>query len=278
PGVVSGLKMQASIGQKYKWSSISWNSAALPANTSISFQGRTSDDGSSWSGWSTASTPQTSGTSGSQSISNLSSSQWLEVQMNLASSDGISTPTLNDFTINYDTLENPVNSNIAMYKSDGSTLLKNSSGVDATAGSGDGWTNETAVKINVTGLTCGGGASGNPACVTGSTNLRPQIELKPKDTAFDGLTNLYQDGQAGQDQDSTINGTVYITGLTTIGGNGYHFRVRSTDDQSRVSGWTNYASDATAFTIEQTPPTISSFTINSGAAYTSNQNVTLNIS
>ncbi|MFA6183858.1 MAG: hypothetical protein WC682_02020 [Parcubacteria group bacterium] len=85
----------------------SWTSLAInqniPANTSIVTETRTSSDGDSWSSWETL-----SGTD-IQSPEN----RYIQVKFTLSSSDGISTPTVNDFTISYNSEDNdPNNPNI----------------------------------------------------------------------------------------------------------------------------------------------------------------------
>jgi len=157
PGTISGLKMQASSGQIYKWSSITWNTTTLPANTSISFQARTSNDGSSWSSWSTASTPQTSGITGTQDISSLGASLWLEIQMSLATSDGASTPTLNDFTVNYNYLNT----------STSSKTYRNDNGQEINVANSNNYTNELSAIFK---------ASIQPR--PDSSPLMPQLEVR----------------------------------------------------------------------------------------------------
>lgn len=70
--------------------------ATIPANTSINFRFRTSNDHSTWTDWS-ASTPYAA----SIDISGLDQRRYLQVETTLANTDGASTPTLSDYTANY---------------------------------------------------------------------------------------------------------------------------------------------------------------------------------
>ena len=95
-GVISNFKINAGNGNIYKWNSISWNNAAMPANTLIGFRSRSASTeaglaSASWSDYYTL--------TGSSITS--ANSQWLELQLDLSTSDGINTPTLNDFSVNY---------------------------------------------------------------------------------------------------------------------------------------------------------------------------------
>ncbi|GFE58101.1 hypothetical protein AOG1_19810 [Geobacter sp. AOG1] len=94
-GIVSGLKFDA--GSTMNWGTVAWN-ATVPTNTAVTFRARGADNeanlaGASWSGYYT--------TTGS-AIS-IPASRWLELEMNLATSDRVFTPTLDDCTITYAT-------------------------------------------------------------------------------------------------------------------------------------------------------------------------------
>ena len=227
-GTINGLKIDAGSGKKAKWSSVSWT-GSTPVNTAIKFRTRGADTegglaSATWSSYYT----------NSGDVIATSNSQWLEIEATLTTSDGVSTPTLNDFTVAYDTLESPSNSNLALTKTTDASL-KTSAGVTVGAGVAGGWTNETSVKVTANGLTCTG-------CGT-STNIRPEVEVKPIGSAFDGTTNLFAASQG-----STV---ATLTGLTN--GTGYHIQVRSIDDQGRVSGWISYGvnvENAADFTVD----------------------------
>lgn len=258
PGTISGLKIDAGSNQKAGWSSISWNSVSLPANTGISFKARTSDDNTTWSAWSADFTQNSLGsTTGSGVLSGLASSRYLDIVMTLTSSDGVSTPTLNDFSVTYDSLESPNNSNLIL--TNGATNLKNSSGATITGGMPGAWINATTIRVTANGLTC-------TNCGTAATNLRPEVEIKTIGTAFTGTGTV-----------TATEGVTYadVPGLTE--GTSYHIQVRAVDSQGRASGWTPYGANAESeadFTIDQTTPT-GTVSINSGVASTNTTNVTL---
>jgi len=257
-GTISGLKMAAGANQKINWSSLAWT-ATTPANTSVKFNIRTSDDNSSWSSWSADLT-----NSAGSSIT-ASASRYIDVQATLATTDGLYTPTLSDVTLSYDTIEAPVNANTTIYRSDGTTKLKDYTGADVNAGvspTGGAWTNESSAKITTTGLTCTG-------CGT-FTGPYIEVEAKPVGSAFTGTTNLYTGAVDGGNASTTT-----LTNLTA--GTGYHLQVRAHDAQGRVSGWTSYGTNAESdadITVEQTAPT-GTVTINSSAQYAGSTSVTL---
>lgn len=214
--------------------------------------------------------------------SGIGSKRYLEILVRLES-DGSNNPVLSDVTLSYDSLESPVNSNMVLTKSDG-TYLKTMFGNSVLNGNygGGAFTNETGIKVTVNNLTCGGGASGQPACSNAATNLRPQVQVSTlADSAF-----------AAPVADVTATaGNVFanITGLSDA--TSYHIRTRAVDDQGRVSGWTSYGgnleSDAD-FTVDQTAPTgsISGFktktgttiSLASGKYYTQSQDIKVSIS
>lgn len=251
PGSISGFKLDAGAGQKSSWASLT-ASQTIPANTSVVYETRSSNDNTTWSGW------QATVSGAIQSPS----ARYLETRATLTSSDGSSTPIVNDFTATYDTLEIPTQANLTMQKTDGSTIYT-ASGNALLLGTygGLGYTNETAIKVTANNLTCTG-------CATASTNLRPEVEIQPVGTAFTGTATA-----------TATPGNIYViaTGLTT--GTGYHFQIRATDDQGRASAWLSYGGNAETeadFTVEQTSPT-GTVSINSAATYTNNANVTLTL-
>ena len=67
------------------------STTTTPANTSITFQTRSSTDSGVWSAWQTLSSGNIQSTA----------QRFLEVKATLASSDGVSSPTLSDYTVNY---------------------------------------------------------------------------------------------------------------------------------------------------------------------------------
>jgi len=80
------------------WTSLAVNKST-PANTSVITETRTSSDGQSWSSWEAL-----SGTD-IQSSKN----RYIQVKFTLSSTDGTSTPTINDFTISYNSEDNDPN-------------------------------------------------------------------------------------------------------------------------------------------------------------------------
>lgn len=254
PGTVTNLTINA--GKRAAWSTISWDAEELPANTELKFRLRGSDteEGLAQESW--KGPDGTDGTyyTSSGASSNLEASVWSELEVRILS-DGSDTPVLNSITISYDTLETPTNGNLTLSRinaSASSYSLKDTLGNAMNAGEAGGYTNESSIKVAADNLTCNG-------CSIAPTNLRPEAEIKPIGTTFDGTgTNIADPG----------DGFVVVDSLS--GGTSYHLRVRATDDQGRQSNWVSYggnAEDVADFTVEQTNPTISSFVINDNAEY-----------
>jgi|GEM_PF-713014 len=72
---------------------------AKPSNTAIAYETRTSSDQSSWSIWQTV-----SGTNIQSPVN-----RYIQVRINLSTTDGVSTPTVNNFQISYNAEENSPN-------------------------------------------------------------------------------------------------------------------------------------------------------------------------
>jgi hypothetical protein len=95
-----GISSGTFISSAYKyhaaplWGNISWTEN-LPSGTDITFQTRTSDDGSSWSSWST----ELSDPTGSTILS--PSARYIQCKANFVTTISTQTPTLSDFTITY---------------------------------------------------------------------------------------------------------------------------------------------------------------------------------
>ena len=86
-----------------------------PANTTVTYETRTSDDQNSWSGWQAV----------SGSTIQSPTARYIQVRIILATSDGVSTPTVGKFTIAYNSEETvPINpSTINAYSVDGGETL-----------------------------------------------------------------------------------------------------------------------------------------------------------
>ncbi len=263
-----GLRTDAGTGVKANWSSLTFNSAALLANQTIKFAIRTSDDGSTWSDlkgrlganidWTTGTGNyfgQVFGESIYSDLSNIVPSRYIDIVIRLESLGG-NTPILNDVRLDYDTIDAPNAGNLSIYRNDGTTQIP-------VPDANGGWTNETTVKAKIA----------NMDGLSDTSTLTPQVEVKNVGTAFDGTG--VTDGTGVAYSGSPVIGWVTLSSLTV--GQDYHFRVRLKDNLNRVSAWTNFNNNNTAFTIEQTAPT-GSVSINSGATYATSASVTLDLS
>ncbi len=262
-GNITGFKIDAGAGLKYKWSSLSWVTDALPSNTSVRFKYRTSDDGSSWSDstWSQTGTAQITGSSGGASLTSLSASRYLELQLLLYSVDGVYSPKLNEFIVQYDTLEAPLNENLSLTDISNNSL-RTTTGmitdvpIETTSipaghsryGTPNTWTNQATVRLKANNLTCGSGVT---ACTVTSTNLRPEVEIKP---IVNGVPTAFTGSGVTADEGKTY---VDISGLAT--NSAYHIQVRAVDGQARASAWVSYGNNGESepdVTVEQTSPTL----------------------
>lgn len=250
-GITAGLKVDAGAGMKASWTSLSWN-VVTPSNTSVKFNARTSDDNSGWSAWSADLI-----TPGGSSISGLSKTRYLEIQATLASTDGVSTPTLSDATVNYDTLNAPTD--LAQYKTDNTSQIN--------AGS---YANETSVKLKAD--------IGTP--FANSSPVTPQFEVRTADSGWTGSPATPAGVTATATQTTytcaanpcTALGVKDIGILTGLSNGTYYYRTRTTDAAGRISAW---SATSTAFNVDVSAPT-ASVSINEGNR-TSSTNVHLTI-
>jgi predicted CxxxxCH...CXXCH cytochrome family protein len=93
PGTIVGLRFDAT--NTVKWGAISWN-AGMPANTAVKFRARGADNEGNL-----ASVPWSTYYETSSAPANLTPSRWLEMEMTISTSNGVSTPTLGDCSITY---------------------------------------------------------------------------------------------------------------------------------------------------------------------------------
>jgi len=293
-----GLRADVGVGQKANWKSITPSYNALVAGQGVKFRLRVANDdngdndlqaelnAASWYGpsglvtasdmtngiWTSNYFGASSGVAGDTNPannnivlpSNLQSTRAAEIMVRMQSSGG-DTPTLNQVVISYDNLEAPINTSTTIFKTDGTTKLKDVNNADVNAGqspTGGAWTNESSVKVVTSGLTCTG--CGN------FTSPYIEVEAKPVGTGFDGITGI----TIGAVDGSNVS-TATLTNLTVS--TGYHLQMRTKDAQGRVSGWTSYGTNAESvadFTVDQATPT-GTVSINTGAQYATSGSVTL---
>jgi alpha-tubulin suppressor-like RCC1 family protein len=140
-GSLSGMTFDAGQGKKTKWYTIGWNTAALPSGGSVSFSARVSDDKVNWSAWTPTFTQNTtSSTSGSGNLQDLPISRYVELSMNMNSTNSSTSPELNDFSLSFlDDKTAPITnaSNLKMYKQKNSTEMQQND-----------WTNQSNSYFN----------------------------------------------------------------------------------------------------------------------------------
>ncbi|MEI6266821.1 MAG: fibronectin type III domain-containing protein [bacterium] len=256
-GTLSGLKIDSGSNVKSKWNTVSWVGTTTGAGTNpIKFRTRGSNMASpttvtgsadtGWTYWNNDATNVAYYTSTGATLVTIPT-RWLEIEATLTTSDITVTPSLTDFTINYDTLDAPTN--LAQYKADTTTAISAN------------YTNETSfvAKANL----------GVP--LKNSTPITPQFEIRTTDTGWTGAVAV----PAGVT--ATPTSIVYtctvdpcaalgvqtvgtITGLTA--GTSYYYRVRTTDATGRVSGW---SASSSFVNPDQAAPTIIAF-VNDGTS------------
>ena len=136
-GSLSGIVVDRGSGRKTQWYNIDWQSNALPANTSIVFNARTSNDKTTWSNWSSSFTQATAGsTSGTGALNGLPFSRYIELKATLASSNPVVSPRLNDFSLTFmdDTTPPPTNASAVTMRKDqtGALIAENAWMNDST--------------------------------------------------------------------------------------------------------------------------------------------------
>lgn len=99
--VESGLYQSQThdLSNVYKWASLAVV-YTQPSNTDLSITTRSSDDGSTWTSWTAVSAEKQVGTTYNYKI-NSPAARYLQVAFALTSSDGVASPTVDSYTINY---------------------------------------------------------------------------------------------------------------------------------------------------------------------------------
>ncbi len=243
-----GLRFDAGTGAKVRLSTLSWSHTFPTGSTSscaVKFKIRAADtsdglDAATWYGpggattgsdWSTAGAYfgqiyGSSATSGAIPAA-IGSVRFAEVLVRLET-DGSKTPTLDDVTLTYDTLDAPSTVNMKQYKTDEITLI-----------SDGGYTNQSSAVLKVEGV------SG----LADSTSLRAEFEVLPTSSSF---TN------------SGSNGSIQVGGISSytttglVSGSIYKWQARIKDAEGRISTWTEYPNNNPAFRCDTTAPTVSS--------------------
>lgn len=104
----------------YKWANLEMNHV-LADNTSLTIYTRSSADNSTWSSWTLVSNAKQTGNDYSYEI-NSPANRYLQIKFELESADGIYSPTINSYRINYyqdlDLPTNPNNAGLSVYSDD----------------------------------------------------------------------------------------------------------------------------------------------------------------
>lgn len=111
-GTIAKITIDAGATRRTQWNNLNWQTEALPSQTSVAFEIRTSQNGTDWSDWSTPFTQDTKdSTSHSADLSALPMSRFAELRMTLKTEYTLATPQVNDFSLSFleDTVTPPQN-------------------------------------------------------------------------------------------------------------------------------------------------------------------------
>src|SRR3989344_2075284 len=220
-----------SLTSVYKWANLTANYTA-PANTTVSIKTQSSSDGADWSSLTAVTNAQrTTGTDTYTYQIASPANAYLRVEVTLTS-DGLHTPTFNDYTISYyqDTTA-PTNPDaLTVYDSD----EENSTLVTST------WYNYAAPKFSWNAGTDNAGGSGVEGYYL---YFGTDSEANPSITS--GIIN---DGSAVQFQ----TGAEYILDEAMSSGSTYYFLVKTRDNHQNISG---SAWEAFTYQFDSTAPT-----------------------
>lgn len=117
-GTGSYVSETLDVSQATNWTSFIANDT-IPANTSILYETRTSTDANAWSAWGAV-----SGTT-----INSPAQRYIQVKITLSTSDGVSTPTVSDYSITYNNSDTPPINPTAV-----NAFSQNTGGVTLTSG------------------------------------------------------------------------------------------------------------------------------------------------
>lgn len=207
----------------YRWANLT-ASYVTPNNTFLSFETRTSQNGTDWSSWSPVSNDHTSGNTHVMTITSAPAA-YIQVRANFSSSDRIFSPRLDDFTINYyQDIDPPTNPSLVTAKSGsaGSEIITNS------------WYNHATPYFEWPTAGTGGGAQDN----TGGSGVAGYYVYFGTNASADPFV----DGafQAGN---------TYVAAPTTSGSD-YYLKIKTIDNAGFISTASydafTYRYDATA--------------------------------
>lgn len=184
----------------------------------------------------------------------ISAKRYIEIIVRLEA-DGTNSPTLSDVILGYNFLDAPTT--LKQYRSDGTEI---------TSGS---YTNESTAKLKAD--------IGTPFPPSSSASpITFDVEVRNADSGWTGspatpggvtATSGSVSYSCADPGPCSALGSQIVNTLTGLSpGSTYYWRVRSKDGAGRQSAW---SATSTAFTVDQTPPTVTSFQINSGAQYAS---------
>lgn len=180
------------VSQATNWVSFVVNET-VPANTSTVYETRTSTDASSWSAWEAV--------SGTDIVS--PAQRYIQVRITLATSDGVSTPTVSDYTITYNNSDTPP-------------------------------TNPTATNAYSQ-------VSGGVTLTSGNTYLyeHPYFTFSGASSPEAGVEGYYVYFGTNSSADPAVSGsyqtsTTYESNLA-LGANTYYLRIKTKDNNGNVS-------------------------------------------
>lgn len=211
----------------YKWANLTVD-YTVPSNGGVTIETRSSADNSTWSGWASTGTGQRNGTTYTYAISS-PYNRYIQVRFGLSSTDGVFSPTVSSFQVNYyqDTTAPSNPTALAQAKSQAS------GGVNITT---DTWYNYSAPYFE---WPAAGETNGAADTVGGSGVASYYVYYGTDNTAVPSTAGVLQ------------SGTSYTAGAMSSGQT-YYLRIQTVDDAGNVQGaiW-----DAYTYKLDTTAPT-----------------------
>lgn len=234
----------------YKWANLSVT-YTTPSNGGVVIETRTSDDNSIWSGWAATGTSQRNGSTYSYAISS-PHNRYIQVRMSLSSTDGVFSPAVDSFQVNYfqDTTSpaNPTALAESQSQASGGTAITSTN-----------WYNHPAPYFR---WPLAGETDGAVDEAGGSGVANYYVYYGTDNTAVPSTAGILQSGNS-----------YTASGMTT--GQTYYLRVQAVDDAGNVQGgiW-----DAYTYRYDTSPPTNPTSISVNPVGYTNIDNYTFTIS
>ncbi|MEI6054285.1 MAG: fibronectin type III domain-containing protein, partial [Candidatus Saccharibacteria bacterium] len=250
--------------------SLTWNTEALPTGGSVRFSARYNVDGIVWSNWLSATQTAINSTNGSLDLSAFQDGRYLEIKLDISSSDAThtTTPVINDFSLSsvYDktspsnpnsvTLTNSNLQDLTVYRTDdqgdyvdiNGVVLSDqndvSSRVDITQ---EQYFNNPSPAFKFDGAIDPDTVLGSPVDSSGVAGYYVYFGSDPSANAYTAGRYIEHNGSSNQWFGPTVQ---YPINLTTNGT--YYFRIATKDNNGNISTSTALF----AYKFDKNPPSV----------------------